>query len=295
MRAADIARERAKESRVDRVRAFRPEDDFSADRLRLVTALRASMSTADDGGLVLYYQPQIDLATNEISGVEALIRWNHEGSIVAPADFLPMAAQSGLMGDLTRLVLRQACHQAAQWYRDGNPVSVAVNVSADGVEASLVFDVEEALRASGLPARYLHIEITEDVFLADPEEAGHVLAALRSRGVTVAIDDFGTGYAGLSYLRDLAVDVVKIDQSFVKALTTDPTARAIVRTVVALASELGLSTVAEGVEDTASYALLAEYETSTVQGYLLSRPLPAREFEDWLKNRSALEAELSGS
>ena len=236
---------------------------------------------------LLHYQPQLDIASGRIIGVEALVRWQPpDGPLVPPGHFIPVAEQSGLIIALGEWVLFEACRQAAAWQAAGlPPIVVAVNLSALQFRRGNILDtVTAALAQSGLPARYLELELTESILLQDVEAAMTILHSLKDLGVQLSIDDFGTGYSSLSYLKRLAVDKLKIDQSFVRDLATDADDAAIVRAIVQLGHTLQLTVIAEGVETPEQLAFLTDYGCDEAQGYLLSRPLTAAAVEPLLRD-----------
>ena len=247
-------------------------------RLELEAGLRAALS---DGELVLHYQPEIDLATGRTVACEALVRWQHpRRGLVPPADFIPLAETSGLIVAMGEWVLDEACRQAAAWRADGTAgadLLMAVNLSprqlsADGLAAT----VAATLQRHGMPADRLCLEITESAIMADPVSATATLRELKALGVQLAIDDFGTGYSSLAHLKHLLpVDVLKIDRSFVRDLATSAEDQAIVAAVIDLARKLGVTTVAEGVEEPAQAEVLRELRCGVGQGFMWSRPQPA--------------------
>ena len=242
-------------------------------------SLRNGLSRAlERGELALHYQPQIHLATGEVIGVEALLRWNHpERGMISPARFIPVAEDSGLIVPIGVWVLREACRQAAAWIREGlPPITMAVNLSAvqfkrGDVEQS----VQQALDESGLPPHLLELELTESILIQNTENVIACLHRLKQLGVSLSIDDFGTGYSSLSYLKRFDIDKLKIDQSFVRDLESDPDDAAIVRAIVQMAHSLNLKTIAEGVETQEMAVRLKAYGCDDAQGYLYSRPLAA--------------------
>ena len=236
---------------------------------------------------LLHYQPQLDIASGRIIGVEALVRWQPpEGPLVPPGSFIPVAEQSGLIIALGEWVLLEACRQAAAWQAAGlPPIVVAVNLSALQFRRGNILDtVTTALARSGLPARWLELELTESILLQDVDAAMTTLHSLKDLGVQLSIDDFGTGYSSLSYLKRLAVDKLKIDQSFVRDLATDADDAAIVRAIVQLGHTLQLTVIAEGVESERQLAFLSDYGCDEAQGYLFSRPLSATAVEPLLRD-----------
>ncbi len=230
----------------------------------------------------VHYQPLVDAKTEEICGFEALLRWEHpEHGLMSPAEFIPLAEESGLIVALGKFVIRQACEEAMNW---PDPVRVAVNVSAAQFKnANIVGSVMHALSRSGLAAQRLELEITESVLLADSDATLEMLHMLRNLGVRIAMDDFGTGYSSLSYLRSFPFDKIKLDGSFVRDLTNDADADevlAIVRAVASLGNSLGMTTTAEGVETQEQLNMVRQEGYSEIQGYYYSRPLPAEQIAE---------------
>ncbi len=271
VRAADLALRRARAEGRGQFRYFEPSMDARMrERRQLEADLRAAI---EHQAFVLEYQPQVGLADRRIVGLEALIRWNHpQRGRVSPADFIPLAEDTGLIIPIGQWVLRQACRDAAQW---PTGVGVSVNLSpAQFRSRSLVADVVDALRDADLDPSRLCLEITETVLLNDTEESLAVLHELRRRGVRTAMDDFGTGYSSLGYLRRFPFDTLKIDRSFVRDIETNGDARAIIRAIVAMGRSLGMSTTVEGVETLEQLAVVRDEGCDDAQGYLFSRPRP---------------------
>lgn len=259
------------QARADRLqtRSFSPADQSILDRHRqLDRDLRRAL---DRNQLRLNFQPQVDLKSRNIIGAEALMRWDHpELGPVSPAEFIPLAEETGLIVDLGRWILYEACQQAAAW---PSPITVAVNVSPIQFQhADLARTVSRALHSSGLPASRLELEITESSRVTDPGRVHAVMWQLRDLGVRLAIDDFGTGYSSLSYFRDLPFDLVKIDQSFVRGRTS-ASDRNLLAAILDLSARMGKLTIAEGVEDEATASLLARMGCTYGQGYYFSRPI----------------------
>lgn len=290
LRHADIAMYQAKEAR-DGPRLYRPGEEDGRARLITIDELRRAVA---GGQITLHYQPKLDLATGQVSAVEALVRWEHpERGLLKPEAFLGLAEASGLITQLTDEVLRQALAQCAVWWQQGVQVSVAVNLSPSTVlDPALAGMLSERLSGAGLPAKALQIEITEDVLLRDSERARAVLQAVHRMGVEIALDDFGSGYSSLAYLRELPVDVLKLDRAFVAPMATDRRAAALVHSAVELAHSLGMRMVAEGVEDSMTLQRLAAYGCDTAQGFHVCRPVPANHFLLWLRSRSG--SQLAG-
>jgi len=260
-------------------------DSYSAGRLMREAELRQALATNE---LVLHYQPTVDLRTGRATGVEALIRWAHPThGLLAPDQFIPLAEQTGLIVPLTRWVLEHALAQQATWARAGRPLAVAVNLSVRTLhDEHLPETLAWLLRRSAIAPEQVTLEITESVLMADPTQARAVLTRLSALGVRVAIDDFGTGYSSLAYLKQLPVDAVKIDKSFVHSMgTTDATKdTAIVRSIIELGHNLGLVVVAEGIEDAGAWAQVRALGGDVAQGYYMSRPLPAPSLDRWLES-----------
>ena len=274
--AMRLARERGRNG-VARYTPCLQEDQ--AHQLDLLTAMRHSLKAGQ--GFSLHYQPKVDLASGRVVGAEALMRWCHPvHGPVSPAQFIPLAERSGLIVELGRWALREACQQAQGWRQAGwADFSIAVNVSMVQCRRDdLAHDVLTALADTGLPGSALVLELTESV-LADSADALHAaLRRLRALGVTLSIDDFGTGYSNLAYLSRLEVQQIKIDQGFVRRFLTSGPDRAIVETIIGMARKLGLDTVAEGIEEPAWAEQLNALGCRTGQGYYWSRPLPADDF-----------------
>ena len=251
-----------------------PDADDVPDAAHLLGELRHAI---EHGELTMFFQPKVDIRGRAIVGVEALIRWPHpQRGLLEPDRFLPLVRQHGLMRSMTTVVLELALDEAAEWYRRGVGVPVAVNVFAPAIgDPALPDQILGALQARGLSPQALTVEITEDLLLADMAGTRSVLNTLRSNGIRVAIDDFGSGYSALWYLREFPVDEIKLDKEFVAPVLTQPASAAIVRSVVDLAHALGITPVAEGVENAATAERLREFGCDVAQGYLYSRPLPA--------------------
>ncbi|MCF6745549.1 EAL domain-containing protein [Blastococcus sp. KM273128] len=281
LRCADVAMYAAKNAR-EGVRSYVPDPGSgSGDRLRTMEDLRTAL---DEGQLLVHLQPQVALAGGRVVGVEALVRWQHPArGLLSPAVVLPAAEQAGLMRPLTDAVLELALAAAARWWPE-RAVPVSVNLSAANVtDPDLPATVAAILRAHGLPARALTLELVEDTLMADPDRGRTVLGELRRLGVRTSIDDYGTGYSSLAYLRHLPADELKLDRSLTADVGRDPRATAIVRHTVALAHGLGLTLVAEGVEDDGTAAALAELGCDVAQGYAVARPMPVDDLLEWLE------------
>lgn len=234
--------------------------------------------------LLLHFQPKIDLGTGEVRGVEALVRWQHPDlGLLQPDDFLKRFEEAGLMPALTDIVLGKALDQAAVWAGMGRPLTVAVNLSAPSIiDSGLPAQVGAMAAERGLSPSVLVLEITEDVLVGDRDRACGVLASLRKMGVRIAVDDFGKGYSSLSYLRELPIDELKLDKSFILSMTGDSRATALVVSTIDLAHSLGLDITAEGVEDAEAYRTLSDYGCDLAQGFYMSKAVPAIELDAWL-------------
>jgi diguanylate cyclase (GGDEF)-like protein len=261
---------------------FDPLNDVSpVDQLRYSGQMRAAL---DNNEFMLHYQPQVDLQTSRITGVEALLRWEHpvEGTIM-PQRIIPVAEQLGMITPITNWVLVTALRQCKQWSYDGMHIPVAVNVSARSfLNPRLLEKIQWALNEAGTDGECLEIEITEATLMQDIEVAAGVLNRLSDIGVTIAIDDFGTGYSSLSYLKQLPIHTLKIDQSFIIDVAFDQQDVAIVRSIIDLGHNLGYKVVAEGVENGLAWDMLNNLGCDTAQGFHISRPLPDNHFSSWL-------------
>ncbi len=249
-------------------------------RLQLETDMRRGLM---DDEFFMVYQPQVDMHTGDVRGVEALLRWRDpQRGIIAPSEFIPVAEESGMIQALGARVLRDSCRQVMQWHRHGMPLRLSVNLSVQQLQHdSWLSIVEDALSSSGLPAKYLDLEITESVIITHPEKAVDTLMKLKQRGVSITIDDFGTGYSSLSYLARLPIEGVKIDQRFVHGLEQNQTDEAITQAIIALSHSLGLRVIAEGVETAAQFAFLKNHGCDEAQGFLVSHPLEAQDLSAW--------------
>ena len=269
MQRSDLAMYEAKRSGRGRVVCYRPGMiEAVAERNRLENDLRLALSRCE---LHLAYQPIQSLGSGAIVGYEALIRWQHPTrGAIPPVDFIPLAEETGLIVPIGRWVLEEACRQAMLWPADRH---VAVNVSAVQFRSPLLMaHVTGALEASGLPARRLEIELTETALVEDGQQIAHTLAALRGLGIRIAMDDFGTGYSSLAHLRDLPLDRIKIDRSFVAVAMDDPHSLAVIRAVTQMGRDMGIETLAEGVETEGQLDMLRGLGCGAVQGYLIGRP-----------------------
>lgn len=280
---ADMAMYLAKEDGKNGYRFFSKEvTTQSIERLSLESALRRALEREQ---FSLNYQPKVDMATGQITGVEALLRWTHPdlGSI-SPAQFIPLAEETGLIVPIGRWVLKEACAQAMAWQRRGLlPVSMAVNLSPrQFADEHLLHDVDEALAASGMSPVLLQLEVTESMMMRNVGRALKVLDAIQSRGIRLAIDDFGTGYSSMSLMKHFPIDTIKIDRSFVRDLPQDSEDQAIAQAIISMGKALGMTVVAEGVENVEQEAFLRTHGCDEMQGFLISKPLPARQMAELL-------------
>jgi diguanylate cyclase (GGDEF)-like protein len=263
-------------------------NNTSAERLEMETALRHAVSR---GELVLHYQPSVDVAAGRITAVEALVRWNHPArGLVPPDKFIPLADETGLIGEIGHWVLFEACAQARRWHDTGvSGLKVSVNVSAVQFrQCDLVQIVAEALARTGLPPWCLDLEITETVLMQDADATIATLLGLKAMGVCISVDDFGTGYSSLAYLRRFPIDTLKIDKSFMRDVIRDGHNAAIVRTVIALAKNLDLESIAEGVETEEQVRFLRAEGCDRLQGFFFSKPLPADALLEFVRRAGRL-------
>jgi diguanylate cyclase len=289
LRRADVAMYQAKTDRAGARLYDAGRDDFTRQRLAMAEELRRAISA---GELEVWYQPQVDAVSGRVRAVEALVRWRHPvDGLISPGAFLPVARRSGLMAAISEKVIDTVIADLSRWRAAGLTFDAALNLAPPELLGGTVLHrMFERLREARLPADSLTVEVTEDSFLAEPERAREVLLQIREQGIEVSIDDYGTGFSSLSYLRDLPVQELKIDRSFVAAVLTDPRSRMIVASTNQLAHGLGLRTVAEGVEDTATLAELVALGLDVVQGYHVAKPMPANQIEPWVADWSLQNA-----
>lgn len=283
LQKADIAMYRSKEQH----KAFEvydaEHDRHSTARLQLLNDLKRAVERNE---LTLHYQPKVNMATGEVLGAEALVRWDHPllGQVL-PSTFIPLAEQSAAITRISRFVLSDALRQASEWRAGGHHLRIAVNLSArDLLDQDFIEHVANVLEESGFPPESVELEITEGSLLADPEKALAMLQRLKSLGVCIALDDFGTGYSSLAHLRDLPVDVIKIDKGFVAGMAINQKDAAIVRSTIDLARNLEMDVVAEGVESAEVCAQLMDLGCSMAQGFHFARPVPTEDFVRYLEN-----------
>ena len=286
---ADMAMYRAKEEGRNNYQFFAPEMNFRVDLLfSMEKDLRLAL---ERGEFFLQYQPQVELASGTLSGIEALIRWKHPvKGMVSPAEFIPVAEETGQIIAVGEWVLRAACTQMAQWRKDGlHDLTMAVNLSIRQLRQPTLGEfVKEMLQESGLEPRYLELEITEGIMMGDNQAAMHFLNEMHELGVQLSIDDFGTGFSSLNYLKKLPVNRLKIDKSFIRDIETDEGDAAIIRSIISLGHRLNLKVVAEGVETQEQLDFLRIRGCDEMQGYFYSRPLAADAFMEFVKNPPCL-------
>jgi len=285
MRDADTAMYRAKEQGRNRFCFYTADlNAIAIARLELEGALSQALAREE---LLLHYQPKVDGATGRLVGVEALLRWRRDGKLVPPGQFIPVAEQSSLILGIGAWVIDRACAQARAWLEAGAPVPrIAVNVAARQFAAGdLDVVLTHALQRHGIPAQCLEVELTESMLMDSPARTAPMLERIRQLGVTLSLDDFGTGYSNLGYLQQFPLDFLKIDQSFVRTMGSEPDGTVIVDAVIALAHRLGLKVVAEGVETPHQRDYLVARGCDELQGYLFSRPLDCTALEDWMRAR----------
>ncbi|MBU2977282.1 EAL domain-containing protein [Alteromonas sp. C1M14] len=281
MQCADIALYHCKDSHQSFALYSAQLNKHSVQRLNLMSELKSALQA---GQLQYYYQPKLDIASNTFTSVECLMRWIHpEHGFISPDDFIPLAEQTGAIRNVTNWGLRTALKQQKAWREKGHNISVAVNISAvDLIDMTLPTLVSNLLSKYNSDAKYLTLEVTESAIMHDPENALRALNALKRMGIKLSIDDFGTGYSSMAQLKDMPVHELKIDKAFVLSLASSNDDKTLVNTIVSLAKNLHLEVVAEGVEDKASLDYLREVGCTRAQGYYMSRPLPAEQFDEWL-------------
>ena len=281
LRCADIAMYAAKDAQVDYKLFDADQNESSARRLSVLSDIRRALF---EGEIVVHYQPIVDLSVRRVVGAEALVRWQHPvHGLVPPGAFVEIVEQTGLIEPLTRHVLESSIAQCAAWRRAGRELSVAVNLSVRNLlDEDLPAQIAELLTAHALPAAALQLEITESMIMSDPQRALETVSRLSALGLRLSVDDFGTGYSSLANLRKMPISELKIDRSFVSPMLRDESDLIIVRSTINLGHDLGLSVIAEGVEDAATLEHLHLLGCDLVQGFHLSRPMPAPDFAAWL-------------
>jgi diguanylate cyclase (GGDEF)-like protein len=284
VRHADVAMYEAKGEHRPFARYEPSRDDNSRTRLALLGDLRRAITA---GELILHYQPKISAATGAVTSVEALVRWQHPSrGLVMPDEFVPIAENTAIIHSLTSEVLRIALTQARRWADDGHPIPIAVNISAHSLmNKAFPTEIAHLLETYGVSPNLLTLELTESAIMSDPNGAVLILQSIDALGVALSVDDFGTGYSSMSYLKALPVQEIKVDRSFVIAMTSDSDNAVIVRSTIELGHNLGLRVVAEGVEDPATRDALIRDGCDYLQGYEICRPIPIEELNEWMAGR----------
>lgn len=282
LQRADIAMYVAKQNNSGFMLYSEELDQHSPHRLTLMGELREAM---DQDHLIVYYQPKVNTVDNTLAGVECLVRWLHKKhGMMPPDEFIPLAERTGLITNLTMWVLKKSLEQCALWHNDGIKISVSVNISAKNLlDPEFPEIITGLLAAYDFSSNYLILEITETTIMTDPERSLEVLKRLSDIGIEISIDDFGTGYSSLSYLKKMPASELKIDRSFVDDMLDNESDAVIVRTTIDLGHNLGMKVVAEGVENKEVMDKLTSLHCDILQGYYLGKPLPAGEFNEWLK------------
>jgi diguanylate cyclase (GGDEF)-like protein/PAS domain S-box-containing protein len=286
MKGADIAMYRAKEDGKNNYKFYSQEMNVhSFERLALETSLRRGLERNE---FLLHYQAKLHLNTGLITGVEALVRWQHpDMGLVPPAQFIPLAEETGLIVPLGKWVLHTACAQGVAWQKQGlPPVHIAVNLSArQFADDDLVGDIAQALQSTGLAPHLLELELTESMVIQNSERAGRVLREIKAMGVRLAIDDFGVGYSSLTHLKRFPIDTLKVDRSFIRDVPSDVEDKAITEAIIAMGKSLNLTVVAEGVETQEQQTFLKEHACDEMQGFFFSKPIPGEAFAELLRQR----------
>jgi diguanylate cyclase (GGDEF)-like protein len=287
LRCADIAMYAAKEAQADYKVYAAEQNQHSIRRLSVISDIRHALASDQ---IVVHYQPIVDLDDLRVTGAEGLVRWQHpEHGLIPPGAFVQTVEQTGLIGPLTRYVLERSIAECAAWRKAKRNLSVAVNLSVRNLlDRDLPREIERMLDSYGLPADALQLEITESMIMSDPDRAVATVTRLSGLGVRMSVDDFGTGYSSLANLRRLPIDELKIDRSFVSPMLRDESDLIIVRSTINLGHDLGLKVIAEGVEDADTLQRLALLGCDLAQGYHLSRPLAAPDFDRWLLEAAPL-------
>lgn len=292
LKNADTAMYHAKGAGKSRIHFYTQAMTQNADaRFRLAADLRTALEREE---FLVYYQPKVSLNSGRIVGMEALVRWQHDGKIIPPFKFIPVAEETGIINEIGAWVLEQACAQTKEWHKDFPGLRISVNLSSRQFSSKgLVEMVDSVLQDTGLEPGRLELEITETVIMSDVDATIKSLWQLKKLGIILSVDDFGTGYSSLSYLKKFPLDVLKVDRSFVMDLTEDANDRAVVKAIVSLATELKMMVIAEGVETIEQLAILKSIDCHEMQGYLVSPPVPAEEFYklivSWKKENKHLQ------
>jgi len=296
VRDAEIAMYRAK--RAGKARCEVSDTAMHANavkRLRLETDLRKAL---DQGEFRVFYQPIVSLRNGQITGFEALTRWQRPQGILSPIEFIAVAEETGLIVPMNRQLLREACQHLRSWqseFPSSPPLTMSVNITPrEFAQPDLASEIGKILEQTGVDPSCLQLEIIETIAMGDAEKSGHVLAQLKALGVRLSIDDFGTGYSSLSRLRRMPVDTLKIDRAFIMHMDSDPESREIVRVIIMLAHNLGLKVVAEGTESKEHINLLKQLSCEMAQGYFFSRPAPDQDMVKLLASNRSAEAVSAG-
>ncbi|CAN8139971.1 diguanylate cyclase [uncultured Thiomicrorhabdus sp.] len=281
---ANIARAKAKAEGGNQQLFFRCEMNQAAqESMQMENELRNALRLQQ---IEVYYQPQVDANTLAPVGAEALVRWKHpQFGLVSPAVFIPLAESTGLITEIGNFVMREAVKQTYQWYQQGHNLRIGINLSSrQFTQSNLMKEVQELLSSNDLPSELIDLEITESLAMSDAESTAHILNGLKAMGVSISIDDFGTGYSSLAYLHSFPIDTIKIDRCFVQNLNTQA-GQAIANTIIAMAKSLDLEVIAEGIELTEQIDYLQARHCDILQGFKFGKPMPAREFEQWLREQ----------
>lgn len=285
LKFADSAMYKAKDEGRNNYQYYSSEmTELAFERIVMETAMRNGIKNEE---FVVYYQPQVNGETNQLIGMEALVRWKHPTmGIVSPAKFIPLAESTGLIVELDRYVMKTAMNQVSQWYKDGlNPGVLAMNLAVKQLKQNDFIDIFQSLmKETTCKSEWLELEVTESQIMSHPEEAIEILRRISNLGIELAVDDFGTGYSSLAYLKRLPINKLKIDQVFVRGLPNDEEDVGISRAVIALAKSLHLRVIAEGVETKEQKDFLVENGCENIQGYFYSKPVPANEIEKILRD-----------
>lgn len=293
IRNADVAMYQSKRRRGEYTFFTNSMNSHLQELMELEGALRQALEKKE---FILHYQPQIDLKTGLICGCEALLRWQSERGMIGPDQFIPLAEETGLIVPIGAWVLQEACRQNMAWQAEGlAPVGMAVNLSARQFQSGdLCTEVRTILTQSGMPADLLDLELTESIVMEEPDSARQILLQLKDLGVSLSLDDFGTGYSSLMYLCKFPFDHLKIDQSFVGNMDLEASGKALLKGIIDISHTLDLTAVAEGVETREQLNILLDYGCDILQGYLFSKPLPAAEFAQLLRQGTSLTSVLGG-
>lgn len=281
LRRADISLYRSKEKRNCYTFYDKDTDEYNRKSIQLQNDLRQAIK---EGTLEVYYQPKVDCGNHNIKGLEALARWPHpEHGMISPGIFIPLAKKNGLIKELTMLMLQKSINQISELYHDGIEITLSVNITEENLEdVHFPDEVAYILKRFNFPARCLELEITEDVIINNIKNATHVTDKLHSLGVRISIDDFGTGNSSISYLKKLPIHTLKIDLSFIREMNHSPDDAAIVKTTILLSKSLGLSVVAEGVEDASTLETLNDWGCDLAQGFYVCKPIPNEALVEWV-------------